>query len=149
MNFLKNKTRVIALVLVVAMLLTFVQPIQAQAASNAKIHFLALPGNTLSVLVECNGRFGMIDSGEDNDDPDGSDPRYPVTSPAQGFEKEVLAYLKSVGVTKDNFDFYIGTHPHSDHIGSADEVIREFQPKRVYLQEYLRRSPGDRGYPEC
>ena len=82
MNFLKNKTRVIALALLLAMLLTFVQPIQAQAATNAKIHFLALPANTLSVLVECNGRFGMIDSGEDNDDPDGSDPRYPVVSPA-------------------------------------------------------------------
>ena len=41
-----------------------------------------------------------------------------------------------MGVTKDNFEFYIGTHPHSDHIGSADEIIRAFHPKRVYLEPY-------------
>lgn len=44
--------------------------------------------------------------------------------------------MRSIGVTEDNFDFYIGTHPHSDHIGSADEVIRAFHPKRVYVPEY-------------
>ena len=35
-----------------------------------------------------------------------------------------------------NLEFYLGTHPHSDHIGSADEIIREFRPQRVYLAEY-------------
>ena len=42
----------------------------------------------------------------------------------------------NLGVTQENFEFYIGTHPHSDHIGTADEVIEEFHPKRVYIQEY-------------
>ena len=44
--------------------------------------------------------------------------------------------MHELGVTPGNFLFYIGTHPHSDHIGSADEVIREFHPKRVYIPEY-------------
>lgn len=114
--------------------------ITAQAhAGDCKLHFLTLKANTLSVLVESNGKFGMIDSGEDRDFPDGNDSRYPnrygITK-TFGFETEVIDYLKSVGVNKDNFEFYIGTHPHSDHIGSADEIINEFHPKRVYTPEY-------------
>lgn len=110
-----------------------------QAADSIRIHYLTLPENTEAILLECNGQFGMVDSGEDTDYPDGSDSRYPdrdgITK-TFGFEDEVIAYLKSAGVTTDNFEFYIGTHPHSDHIGSADEVIRAFHPKRVYIQEY-------------
>ena len=114
------------------------QTVQA-AQGNSKIHFLTLPESTLAVLVENNGRFGMIDSGEGYSYPDGSNPRYPVRgnpSSYPGFDDEVISYLKSVGVTSDNFEFYIGTHPHSDHIGTADTVIREFHPKRVYCPEY-------------
>lgn len=110
-----------------------------QAAENAKIHYLTLPENTEAILLECNGKFGMVDSGEDTDYPSGDDPRYPdrgEISKGFGYEDDVIAYLQSVGVTEDNFEFYIGTHPHSDHIGSADEIIRAFHPKRVYIQEY-------------
>ena len=32
--------------------------------------------------------------------------------------------------------FFIGTHPHSDHIGGADEVIYEFHPKVIYTPYY-------------
>lgn len=92
-----------------------------------------------AVILESNGKFGMVDSGEDSDFPDGSDSRYPLrsgTTLGQGHEDEVISYMRSIGVTADNFEFYIGTHPHSDHIGSADEVIRAFHPKRVYVPEY-------------
>lgn len=112
---------------------------KVQAANTAKIHYLTLPDNTIAVLLECNGQFGMVDSGEDNDYPSGSDSRYPDRPnivKGNGYEDDVISYLNSVGVTQDNFEFYIGTHPHSDHIGSADEVIRAFHPKRVYIQEY-------------
>ena len=51
---------------------------------------------------------------------------------------EVLPYLRSIGVSADNFDFYIGTHPHSDHIALADEIIYEFRPARD-LYSLLRR----------
>ena len=115
----------------------FVLPVKA--ANQARIHYLTLPGSTIAVLLECNGRFGMVDSGEDTDYPDGSDPRYPMRpgiTQGIGYEDDVIAYLNSAGVTQENFEFYIGTHPHSDHIGSADEIIRAFHPKRVYIQEY-------------
>ena len=108
-------------------------------STDGTIHFLTLNHNTDAILIECDGKFGMVDSGEDNDYPDGSDPRYPLRAgitKGLGFENQVISYLKSMGVTEDNFEFYIGTHPHSDHIGSADEIIRAFHPKRVYLEPY-------------
>lgn len=113
---------------------------RVSAASDVgKIHFLTLPNNTDAILLECNGKFGMVDSGEDTDYPSGKDSRYPLRNgivTTWGYEKDVISYMKSVGVTKSNFEFYIGTHPHSDHIGSADEIINEFQPKRVYIEPY-------------
>lgn len=117
------------------------QPVKAEVVDNSsnKIHFIALDGHSDAILLESNGHFGMVDSGEDTDYPDGSDSRYPLRDgivKTAGFEDEVIAYMKSVGVTKYNFDFYLGTHPHSDHIGSADEIIREFRPERVYIMEY-------------
>lgn len=119
--------------------LLFAAPAYAEeASSDDKIHIMTLEGSD-AIIIESNGVFGMVDSGEDDDYPDGSDLRYPLRpgiTQGHGHQDEVVAYMRSIGVTEDNFDFYIGTHPHSDHIGSADEVIRAFHPKRVYVPEY-------------
>lgn len=104
------------------------------------VHVLTHTFGGLSVLLEYNGHFGLIDSGEDKDHPGQNDTKYwhdgIVTDNEEGAEDYSIPYFKDLGVTKDNFDFFIGTHPHSDHIGAADEIIREFRPKKVYLQEY-------------
>ena len=108
------------------------------AGSPVKIHVLAFD-DADAILVECDGRFGMVDSGEDSDSPTGDDARYPLrpgTTVGKGREREVIAYMESLGVNGDNFDFYIGTHPHSDHIGSADDIIRAFRPQAIYLPYY-------------
>lgn len=114
-------------------------PREAMAAQgSASIH--VLPFNySDAILVESDGHFGMVDSGEDSSYPDGSDPRYPLRdgiTKGDGHENEVAEYLESAGVTSENFDFYIGTHPHSDHIGSASQIIRRFKPKRIYTPSY-------------
>lgn len=141
----KKKKKLLCYLIVCVMIfcvnITFPQKAETvQAATNGcQIHFLTLQDNTDAILLECNGKFGMVDSGEDNDYPNGKDSMYPFregTVKRKGFEGEVLSYMNSVGVTKNNFEFYIGTHPHSDHIGSADEVINEFHPKRVYIEKY-------------
>lgn len=104
---------------------------QTEAASaGTHIHILPFAG-TDAIVLESNGRFGIVDSGEDSDYPDGSDPRYPLRPgivKGSGVEDAVVAYLKNLGVNSGNLEFYLGTHPHSDHIGSADEIIREFRP---------------------
>lgn len=70
-------------------------------------------------MLESNGHFGMVDSGEDRDYPSGSTGskypyRYGITT-NEGYEQQVVHYLKQLGVEK--LDFYIATHAHSDHIG--------------------------------
>lgn len=108
------------------------------AHADERIHVISLISED-AIVLESDGHFGIVDSGEDSFWPDGSDPRYPwrdgITT-GRGSEDEVLGYLRSLGVNEDNFDFYIGTHPHSDHISMADQVIREFKPKRVYIKPY-------------
>ncbi|MFQ7767302.1 MAG: hypothetical protein ACLRIL_02825 [Fusicatenibacter saccharivorans] len=64
----------------------FFTPENTHAAdTTAKIHILTLDSGSNAIVLESvddNGQkiFGMVDSGEDWDYPDGSDPRYPLRS---------------------------------------------------------------------
>lgn len=115
----------------------FLTPENTHAAdTTAKIHILTLDSGSNAIVLESvddNGQkiFGMVDSGEDWDYPDGSDPRYPLRSgitTSTGYDDEVLSYLDSLGVTSDNLQFYVATHPHSDHIGTGDTIVRLVSP---------------------
>ncbi len=114
-------------------------PEKPSAPGATRIHVLSFCYSD-AILLESDGRFGLVDAAEDSDYPDGSDPRYPAERPGithgAGVEQQLVAYMKKVGVTEDNLDFFIGTHPHSDHIGGADTVIETFKPERVYTPEY-------------
>lgn len=68
-----------------------------------------------STLIEADGHFMLIDAGEKGQGP------------------VVISYLKEQGV--ETLDYVIGTHPHSDHIGGLEAVIREFNVKKVILPE--------------
>ena len=61
---------------------------------TAKIHFFKT-GDADSILIESNGKYGLIDAALPNE--------------------KVKKYLLSMGV--DNLDFIIATHSHADHIG--------------------------------
>lgn len=104
---------------------------------NDKVHILSLSGADC-IVVESNGHFGIVDAGDDNDYPDGSDPRYPwrANIATWGQEDQVRPYLDSLGVNSSNLDFFIGTHPHSDHIGWADTLIHRYHPKHIYTPVY-------------
>lgn len=109
--------------------------IQTQTAGGTKIHFISLHSTTDAILLESNGHYGLVDSGEDWDYPDGTD--YVLRSGVTqgiGYEEQVIYYLEQLGVEK--LDFYIATHSHSDHIGTGDEILRRFPTDRLYIQEY-------------
>lgn len=102
---------------------------------GTRIHFISLYGWTDAILLESEGHYGLIDGGEDWDEPDGiSYPVRPGVSRNFGFDEQVIHYLESVGVQK--LDFLIGTHAHSDHIGASDEIISAIPTDRLYIKEY-------------
>ena len=44
---------------------------------------------------------------------------------------KVVEYLKNLGITK--IDYLIGTHPHEDHIGGLDNVIKNFEIGKFFM----------------
>lgn len=43
----------------------------------------------------------------------------------------VVSYLQKEGIRR--IDYLVGTHPHADHIGGMDEVVRAFEIGKVYM----------------
>ena len=68
-----------------------------------KMHVIDV-GQGDSTLIQCGEKNVLIDCGEN------------------GMGDTVLDYLDKAGVT--HLDWLIGTHPHSDHIGGMDTVIK-------------------------
>lgn len=100
---------------------------------NDRIHFLNT-GNSDCILIESNGHFALIDSGEGDENPR-------KTTPYEGYKDEVISYLKKVAKNEDGvvyLDFILGTHNHYDHIGSFYEIISDDEIKigRAYFKKY-------------
>ena len=103
--------------------------------SDDRIHFLNTD-NSDAILLESDGRFAMVDAGEDTDNPRG----LPGLN-LPGFEDRVLAYLKAHAADADgkvHLDFIVGTHAHSDHLGGFDTILADpdVSVGRAYLKVY-------------
>ena len=100
-----------------------------------RIHFLKT-GCSDAIILESEGRFAMVDAGEDSDNPRGfSGLELP------GYEQEVLGYLKQNCADENgkvHLDFVLGTHAHSDHIGGFDTILLDpdVTVGRAYLKAY-------------
>ena len=78
------------------------------------VHFIDV-GQGDSALIRCKEISVLIDAGDTDDD------------------KTVCDYIKSQGITV--LDLVIATHPHADHIGGMDSVIKGFEVKRLIMPE--------------
>ncbi len=85
-----------------------------EVSTDLKVHFIDV-GQGDSTLIEKNGHFMLIDAGERDQ------------------SETVVSYLEKQGVK--TLDYVIGTHPHSDHIGGLEAVIRKFGVQKVFLPE--------------
>ncbi|QHJ84974.1 MAG: ComA-like protein, MBL domain [Bacteriophage sp.] len=94
-------------------------PEPTPSPTTMKVHFLDV-GQADSIFIDTPSADMLIDAGKNGD---GS---------------KVVAYLKEQGVTK--LDYVIGTHPHEDHIGGLDDVIRSFDVENVILPEKIHTS---------
>jgi len=81
---------------------------------TAKIHFIDV-GQGESVLIESFGKNVLIDTGE------------------IGFGNTVAGYLRANGVY--SIDLLLITHPHSDHMGCAEDIIEKFPVGKVIMPE--------------
>ncbi|HJC57588.1 MAG TPA: MBL fold metallo-hydrolase [Candidatus Eisenbergiella intestinipullorum] len=79
-----------------------------------KVHFLDV-GQGDSILIQAGGQAMLVDAGTNES---GS---------------IVTDYLRSLNITR--LDYLIGTHPHEDHIGGLDDVIRSFDIGTVILPD--------------
>ena len=77
------------------------------------VHFLDV-GQGDSIFIELpNGKTMLIDSGENY------------------HGAAILSYIKDRGY--DKIDYVVGTHPHSDHIGSMAYIVRNIKIGSVYM----------------
>lgn len=82
------------------------------ATTTLKVHYIDV-GESDCTLIQYGSKYMMIDAG-DTDDSD-----------------TVLDYLKSQKVKK--LDYLILTHPHADHIGSAADVIENYDIGKIIM----------------
>lgn len=80
--------------------------------NKAEIHFINT-GNSDAILIKQGDKSALIDGG-DNDD-----------------EGRVVSYLKKQGVKE--LEYVFATHPHADHIGGLDAVVKNVFVKNVFV----------------
>ena len=78
-----------------------------------RVHFLDA-GQADSIFTELpDGKCMLIDSGESS------------------FGKELEKFIRNLGYS--HIDYVVATHPHSDHIGSMDYILKKFSVGSFYM----------------
>ncbi|WP_347552433.1 ComEC/Rec2 family competence protein [Pseudalkalibacillus hwajinpoensis] len=83
-------------------------------ANEAEIHFIDV-GQADSILVTHEGKTMLIDAGDNGDG------------------GAVSTYLKKLGIHQ--LDYVVATHPHHDHIGGMDTVLKKFEVEKVVMPD--------------
>lgn len=100
---------------------------------NDRIHFLNT-ANSDCIILESNGKFALIDSGEGNENPRRK-------TEYKGYRDEVISYIKKVASDKSgfvNFEFVLGTHIHYDHAGNFEAIFKDekISAKKAYFKKF-------------
>lgn len=80
--------------------------------NNVNIHFIDT-GNSDAILIKEGSKNVLIDGGDNGD------------------EETIVNYLKKENVEQINY--MIATHPHADHIGGLDGVIKNFKVENLFV----------------
>lgn len=97
-----------------------INPITAEESQNVvleeedilQIHFFDV-GQADSILLISNEKTMLIDAGTNETG------------------ETVVENIKNLGIKK--IDYLIGTHPHEDHIGGLDDIIKNFEIGNIYM----------------
>lgn len=98
-----------------------------------RIHFLNT-ANSDCIILESNGKFALIDSGEGNENPRRK-------TEYKGYRDEVISYIKKVASDKNgyvNFEFILGTHIHYDHAGNFEAIFKDkkISANKAYFKKF-------------
>ena len=97
-----------------------------------KIHFLNT-ANSDCILIESNGMFALVDSGEGSNNPRRK-------TEYRHFSKEVIEYIEKTAINtkgKVELEFILGTHMHYDHSGNFVDIInRDITINKAYFKEF-------------
>ena len=86
---------------------------KAEPTPILKVHYLDV-GQADCILIQTPSKKNMLIDAGNNED-----------------SATILSYLKALNIKK--IDILIGTHPHEDHIGSMDTVIKSFDIGAIYM----------------
>ena len=88
-------------------------PFPGTQSFGLKVHFIDV-GQGDSILVQTpNGKSVLVDASKNDEG------------------EKVVEYIKSQGIEK--LDALVGTHPHEDHIGGMDMVVKELDIGSIYM----------------
>ncbi|MBQ9921712.1 MAG: MBL fold metallo-hydrolase [Clostridia bacterium] len=79
------------------------------------VHFLDVGQGDCTLIESQNGNFSLIDASTDD------------------AKHKIVSYLENEGVTE--LEYVIFTHPHEDHIGCGDEVLKSFTVKNIIMTD--------------
>ncbi len=102
-------------------------------SNSDRIHFLNT-ANSDCIILESNGRFALVDSGEGNENPRRK-------TEYKGYRDEVISYIKKVAADEKgnvNFEFILGTHIHYDHAGNFEAIFSDeaITAKKAYFKKF-------------
>lgn len=120
-NFLRRLIYIIVLVSFAGLIYYFdpgdenvSKKVTTKVDGNLVVYFIDV-GEADATLVSNNGHYMLIDAGNNEDG------------------KLLVNYFKDLGI--DKFDYLICTHPHEDHIGGMDNIIREIKVNKFYIPD--------------
>lgn len=124
-NFNKGhnmKNKIFALFILIAFLFSACSSVtenKAEEISNVKdgfleVHFIDV-GQGDAILIKGEDTSMLIDAGTSENG------------------VKITEYAKSLGIEK--LDYFVGTHPHDDHLGSGAAVVRNLLPDTVFMNE--------------
>lgn len=108
-----------------------------KSSSADRIYFLNT-ANSDCILIESNGKFALVDSGEGNKNPRRK-------TEYKGYRDEVLSYIKKLAGDENGnvfLDFIVVTHLHYDHAGNFAEIINDKDIKigKAFIKKYTTES---------
>ena len=116
---MKDKYKYIYLLLIVAVLIF--QLLTSEDDPDLKVHdngdlivdFIDVGQGDSILVTTSEGKTMLIDAGDNSE------------------EGRMVDFLNEKGIKK--LDIVVGTHPHADHIGGLDAVIRNFEIGEIYM----------------